>query len=115
MIFLVLVYCILNVLHKVIKNNNAGLFARTVFKVKEFLGRKLFYNSFLRYMIVSNLKLTYTAFGFFLLIFSRLADEVTLKDLLAFGIVIGSISSLVIFPLFLMLFMLKNQSLLDNP
>ena len=37
------------------------------------LQEKLFYSSFLRYMIVSNLKLTYTVWGFFILTTATIA------------------------------------------
>ena len=41
------------------------------YKIRLKLEKKLFYSSFLRYMIVSNLKLTYTVFGFFILTASK--------------------------------------------
>ena len=45
--------------------------------VMTFLDKKLFYSGVLRYMIVSNHKLTYTAFGFFVssLAFTTLAQK----------------------------------------
>ena len=42
---------------------------------------KLFYSSFLRYMIVSNLKLTYTVWGFFILTTGAIAVKNPLMDM----------------------------------
>ena len=39
-------------------------------KIKDKLAEKLFFNSFLRYMIVSNLKLNYTIWGFLIFYYS---------------------------------------------
>ena len=56
MLILVGIYCLLYVCaHKI----------PFITKLKDFIYSKLFYNGFLRYMIVSYLKLSYTVWGFF--------------------------------------------------
>ena len=42
--------------------------SRFILRVRNLIYKKLFYNGFLRYMLVSNLKLNYTLWGFFFLL-----------------------------------------------
>ena len=66
LLILMLVYFVLKWTTNAIRSKKVGLLVKTLAKIKDAISQKLFYNSFLRYMIVSNLKLTYTVFGFFL-------------------------------------------------
>ena len=75
---------------------------------RDFIHRKLFYNGFLRYLIVSNLKLTITAWAFFIYQYS---DGVQIK---AAGFFVGIIA-LLIYPVLFMYFLLKNQDSLEEP
>ena len=43
---------------------------KTIAKLRKKLSEKLFYNGFLRYMTVSNLKLNYTLWGFMIFYYS---------------------------------------------
>ena len=72
LLILVGIYLILKHTHKAVAQKREGPFTKNVMKIKELLSKKLFYSSFLRYMIVSNLKLTVTIFGFFILTWSNL-------------------------------------------
>ena len=65
LLFLVIIYYMVNYMVRAAKNSKS--FA---FKLKLKLEKKLFYSSFLRYMIVSNLKLNYTAWAFLIAQFS---------------------------------------------
>ena len=81
---------------------------------------KLFYNSFLRYMIVSNLKLTYTVWGFFMLTFGVFLtkfpqygknDEFIRANIIEIiKLVCGvlAILFLIVYPLATMFYLLKN-------
>ena len=78
--------------------------------VMAFLHKKLFYSSILRYMIISNHKLTYTAFGFFIysLTFASLAQK---------GMTIGCalvILFLLVYPVAQMYFLIKYQDRLEE-
>ena len=75
---------------------------------RDFIHRKLFYNGFLRYMIVSNLKLTITAWAFFIYQYS---DGAQVK---AAGFFVG-ILVLLIYPVLFMYYLLKNQDILEEP
>ena len=72
LLILVGIYLILKHAHKAVAQKREGTCTKNVIKIKELLSKKLFYSSFLRYMIVSNLKLTVTIFGFFILTWSNL-------------------------------------------
>ena len=65
------VYFLLKWVHISVLQKRKGPLINTLVKIKDSLYKKLFYSSFLRYMIVSNLKLTYTVFGFFILTASK--------------------------------------------
>ena len=78
--------------------------------VMTFLHKKLFYSSILRYMIISNHKLTYTAFGFFVssLAFTTLTQK---------GMTIGCafvLLFLIVYPLAQMYFLIKYQDRLEE-
>ena len=95
LLFLVLIYFIVRA------SKNEKNFA---FKIKMKLEKKLFYSSFLRYMIVSNLKLNFTTWAFLISqwsfeTFSKGA-QTSIKVLVIFGICI--------WPLFIIIFMIKN-------
>ena len=74
------------------------------------LEKKLFYSSFLRYMIVSNLKLNYTAWAFLISHWSYKSATEGIKSTLF----LLSIFGICIWPLFIIIFMLKNQSKLED-
>ena len=76
--------------------------------LKEMLAKKLFYSSFLRYMIVSNLKLTYTIFGFFIVTSYALQDRPATKDYVVFGGIIFGLLFLIVYPIGTMVFLFKN-------
>ena len=66
-------------------------------------------------MIVSNLKLTYTTFGFFIVYCTKLEDKIQLKDvLILIGTILG-ISLLIVYPIATMFFLISNQERLDQP
>ena len=75
---------------------------------RDFLHRKLFYNGFLRYLIVSNLKLTITAWAFFISYYSERSPYK------AAGFLIG-IKVLLFYPILFMVFLIKNQDKLEDP
>ena len=79
--------------------------------IKSFLHRKLFYNGFLRYMIVSNLKLTVLVWAFF---FSTYTSESEWALYIRFGFIIAIIF-LLVYPIFLAAFLIKNQYRLEEP
>ena len=74
------------------------------FKIKTKLEKKLFYSSFLRYMIISNLKLTFTTWAFLM---SQWSFE-TISGGAQTTVKILVIVWLGIWPLFIMGFMLKK-------
>jgi len=80
-------------------------------KIKVALEKKLFYNSLYRYMIISNLKLTYTLWGFLLAAFSFATTQASLQTI---GYLVG-ISLLLVWPFFIFVFLQKNQDRLDEP
>jgi len=80
-------------------------------KIKVALEKKLFYNSLYRYMIISNLKLTFTLWGFLLAAYSF---ETTQESLKTIGYLAG-IGLLLVWPLFIFVFLQKNQDRLDEP
>lgn len=80
-------------------------------KVKVALEKKLFYNSFYRYMIISNLKLTYTLWGFLIAAFSFASTIATVTTI---GYMIA-ISLLCAWPVFILYFLQKNQDRLEEP
>lgn len=82
-----------------------------LFKLKVKLKKKLFYSSFLRYMIVSNMKLNYTAWAFLLSSFSFATIATGLKSCVFILILVG----LIYWPLYVAYFLIKNQSKLDEP
>ena len=73
-------------------------------KVKVKLEKKLFYSSFLRYMIVSNLKLNYTIWAFLIGSGSFATLSSSLKTSAYICVIIG----ICIYPIYLMQFMAKN-------
>ena len=72
------------------------------------LAKKLFYSSFLRYMIVSNLKLTYTIIGFFIVTTYALQKGAVLKDYVMFSAILLGLLFLIVYPIGSMLFLIKN-------
>lgn len=75
-----------------------------VAKVKDVLEKKLFYNSFYRYMIVSNLKLTYTLWGFLIAAYSF---ETWMSTVQTIGYFFG-LALLIVWPMFIMIYLQKN-------
>ena len=59
-------------------------------------------------MIVSNLKLTYSVFGFFILAYSKLESDKNFKNIFTFGVIITVIIFLMAYPVSTMLFLIKN-------
>ena len=80
-------------------------------KGRRFIGHRLFFSSFLRFMIVSNMELTVTVWGYF--IYSYGQDSLEYK-LYATCYAVGIVGML-IYPLFLMVFLMRNQSTLGTP
>ena len=72
-------------------------------KGKDLLAKKLFFNSFLRYMIVSNHKLTYVIWAFFV---TSYAMETTTQTLMVIGTSVG-ILFLLVYPFCTMFFLIK--------
>ena len=74
-------------------------------------------------MIVSNLKLTYTVFGFFILTASKVfaisesqeTNKATLADKITLVVICLAIVFLIIYPISTMIFLTKNQSKLTTP
>ena len=81
------------------------------FKIKVKLEKKLFYSSFLRYMIISNLKLTFTTWAFLM---SQWSFE-TISGGAQTSVKILVIVWLGVWPLFIIGFMLKKQDRLHEP
>ena len=79
-------------------------------KLKMKLEKKLFYSSFLRYMIVSNLKLNYTTWAFLISQFSFSTISSGIKTSVQILIIVG----VCLWPLFIMIFMVKNQHKLED-
>ena len=80
------------------------------YKLKVKLEKKLFYSSFLRYMIVSNLKLNYTTWAFLISQFSFATVSSGIKTSVQILIIVG----VCLWPLFIMIFMIKNQQKLED-
>ena len=83
-----------------------------IYKLKMKLKQKLFYSSVLRYMIVSNLKLNYTVWAFLLL---AAQSDSTFTNKLKLGSLLLTVFGLLILPLFVLLFMIKNQKRTNKP
>ena len=107
-LFAVVVICLLTLvlvyyLVKLSKNKTG-----CAHKIRVRLEKKLFYSSFLRYMIVSNLKLNFTIWAFLISSYSfdtfTQGAQTTVYILMLLGICI--------YPLFIIIFMIKNQRLL---
>ena len=75
------------------------------FKLKLKLEKKLFFSSFLRYMIVSNLKLNYTAWAFLIAQFSFN----TIASGTRTSVWILILVLIILWPLFIFILMFKNQ------
>ena len=75
------------------------------------MDQKLFFNSLLRYMIVINLKLTVTVWAFFFLTYTSYYKWTPLVRLLT----INGIFFLLVYPVFLSGFLIKNQIRLEEP
>ena len=78
--------------------------------IKLKLERKLFYGSFHRYMIISNLKLTYTIWAFLCLTASLTSIKnkaISTVYMLLFGAVL-------VWPLYVIGFMMKYKDILDT-
>ena len=73
-------------------------------KVKTVIEKKLFYSSFYRYLIISNLKLTYTLWAFLIAAWSF---STTMDIVQTVGYIVG-IAALTIWPLFIFIFLQKN-------
>ena len=82
-----------------------------VSKVKLMIEKKLFFNSFYRYLIISNLKLTYTLWAFLIAAYSF---STTMETVQTIGYIVG-ILALTIWPLFIFVFLQKNQDKLEDP
>ena len=80
------------------------------YKLKVKLEKKLFYSSFLRYMIVSNLKLNYTTWAFLISQFSFATVTGGIKTTAQIVIIV----CVCLWPLFIMIFMIKNQHRLEE-
>ena len=80
-------------------------------RIREALEKKLFYSSFLRYMIVSNLKLTYTNFAFLL---SSYSFATTMEGAKTTAYMIA-LAGICVWPFFIVIFMIKNQHKLEDP
>ena len=74
-------------------------------KIKVKLKQKLFFSSFLRYMIVSNIKLNYTIWAFLI----GSGSFTTIASSLATASYIVSIIGLCVWPIYIAWFMIKNQ------
>ena len=70
-------------------------------KIRDLIYKKLFYNGFLRYMIVSNLKLTYTVWGFFFVFYGFDTSIQTTKTIGCISV----IAFLLLYPLWVMIFL----------
>ena len=80
-------------------------------KGRRFIGHRLFFSSFLRFMIVSNMELTVTVWGFFVYSFGQDSFEYKVyASCYAAGIV-----GMLIYPFFLMVFLMRNQPTLGTP
>ena len=79
-------------------------------KIRDLIYKKLFYNGFLRYMIVSNLKLTYTVFGFFFVFYGFDTSMSTIKTIGCISI----IALLLIYPLWTMIFLQRRHGRLEE-
>ena len=101
LLFLVLVY-------KVVKRSKDEKSLAHKLKLK--LEKKLVYSSFLRYMIVSNLKLTFTLWAFLI---STWNFE-SIKNGFQSSIYVSMILLLCIWPLFVVMFMLRNYDKLHE-
>jgi len=74
-------------------------------QIKDKLHEKLFYNSFLRYMIVSNLKLNYTIWGFLIFYYSFESH----KSMAITCVLMAALYFLVCYPVLIMIGLLRNQ------
>ena len=116
LLILMLVYFVLKWTTNAVRSKKVGLLVKTLAKIKDAISQKLFYNSFLRYMIVSNLKLTYTVFGFFILTTSKIfsvskdpnTEKVTLSDKITLAVICFAILFLLAYPIMTMLFLIHN-------
>ena len=102
LLFLVLIYFVVRS-----SKNEKSL----AYKVKVKLEKKLFYSSFLRYLIVSNLKLNFTTWAFLI---SKWSFE-SFKEGAQTFIMSSVIFFLLLWPLLIVAFMLKNQHRLHKP
>ena len=80
-------------------------------KIKTIIEKKLFWSSFYRYLIISNLKLTYTLWGFLIVAYGF---ATTMQTVQTIGYVVG-ILALTLWPLFIMILLQKNQHKLEDP
>ena len=79
---------------------------------KDFMHKQLFYNSFLRYMFVSNLKLTALIWGFFIYSYNK-GFSSPKNFYYTLGYLLGLVFVL-IYPIFIMYFLQKNQDILET-
>ena len=78
-------------------------------RLRLILEKKLFYSSFLRYLIVSNLKLNYTIWAFLV----ATGNFTSFKDGVLTTLLMCMLLILLLFPLFIMVFMVKYQRVLN--
>ena len=88
-----------------------GAKAKCIRRFRRYLRRRLFFNGFLRYMIVSNLKLTILAWGFFFATYGAQSSQSTLYRA---GCIAG-IVFLLVYPFCLMVCLLKHQGRMEEP
>lgn len=92
-----------------------GLFAIVSYipsciRFKKYLRKKLFYHSFIRYMIVSNLKFNYTITAFLI---SSWSFATFFDGIRSYGYVLA-MTAAVGFPIFIMVFMVRNKNILEE-
>ena len=102
LLFLVLIYYIVKA-----SKSEKGI----AYKIKIKLEKKLFYSSFLRYMIVSNLKLNFTTWAFLISQWSFETFTKGTQSIVKLSVLIG----ICLWPLWIMYFLFKNQNRLLEP
>ena len=81
-----------------------------ILKTREMIKNKLFFSSMYRYLIVSNLKLTYTLLGFCVAFWSFNSAQ---QGTASIGYLLG-ICGLIIWPLFIMVFLYRRIDELEK-